>query len=488
MVSCRDAPLIGRARPGGSLAATVLVLGLLSAIGPSCALGLPMIERVDAPGLAGVYVVRPSGDDERVHLRLIVLSGEADNRGTEGIAHYAEHLAWLNAHGTVDLEFARHSNATTKLRSTSYWMNGRTPEFRELAQVLLRVLDPFELDEQFMLEERDIILREHDYRVVEESYAPLRDDLMRRLHGDGPFARSVLGRPEDIASFSLAEARAFHRETHRPANSVLIVRGDVSGEELRRILRDKFGPGRPAAETRPPEYAMGPPVRDIRTREAPGLARPELLYRKVVELPGTGPQSASGLPELRQRLVLLRDVLLSSLPGSLARPLRFDGFIAESFGLDIGLVAPRYLELEFDAWPDQGVSLDTLLREFEKAMSATAARGIPIETFERVRQRWLDKLEGRRDRQEFAFREVVWASERRTGEPPRELSAYREDGSRITLAQLDALMRGLAGSGRVVATKALPVEATGPGSGDSPKTAERSRTRQIVTTNGENRK
>ena len=168
-----------------------------------------------------------------------------------------------------------------------------------------------------MLEERDIILREHDYRIVEDPYAPLHDDLMRRLDGDGPFARSTLGRPEDIASFSLAEARAFHRETHRPENSVLIVRGDVSGEELRRILRDKFGPGRPAADTRPPEYAMGPPVRDIRTREAPGLVRPELLYRKVVELPGTGPQSASGLPELRQRLVLLREVLLSSLPGSL---------------------------------------------------------------------------------------------------------------------------------------------------------------------------
>lgn len=233
---------------------------------------------------------------------------------------------------------------------------------------------------------------------------------------------------------------------------------------------------------------MGPPIRDIRIREAPGLARPELLYLKVVELPAAGSQSASGLPALRQQLVLLRDVLLSTLPGSIARPLRFDSFIAESFGLDIDLVAPRHLELEFDAWPDRGVSLDTLLREFEKAVSATAARGIPNETFRRVRQRWLDRLEGRRDRQEFAFREVVQAIERRTGELPRELSAYREDASRITLAQLDALMRLLAGTGRVVATKALPVEMTGPASGDSPKTPRRSRTKRPITTNGENRK
>ena len=488
MVPDHDLPSVNRARPRGSLTATLLSLGLLLAIGPSCALGMPIVERVEAPGLAGVYVVRPSGYDERVHLHLIVLSGEADNRGTEGIAHYVEHLAWFNAHGAVDPEFVRHTNATAKLRSTSYWMSGQTPEFRALADGILRVLDPFELDEQFMLEERDIILREHDYRVAEDPYAPLHDDLMRRLHGDGPFARSVLGRPEDIASFSLAEARAFHRETHRPENSVLIVRGDVSGEELRRILRRKFGPERVAAGIRPPEYTMGPPIRDIRTREAPGLARPELLYRKVVELPGTGPQSASGLPELRQRLALLREVLLSSLPGSLARPLRFDSFIAESFGLHIGLVAPRYLELEFDAWPDQGVSLDTLLREFERAISATAARGIPIETFRRVRQRYLDRLEGRRDRQEFAFREVVRAIERRTGEPPRELSAYREDGSRITLAQLDALMRGLARSGRAVATKARPRRTTAFESDDRPMTTEQRRASQVITTNGENRK
>lgn len=77
-----DEPSRGRARPSGSLAATVLALGLLSAIGPSCALGLPIVERADAPGLAGVYVVRPTGYHEDVHLRLIVLSGEADNRGT----------------------------------------------------------------------------------------------------------------------------------------------------------------------------------------------------------------------------------------------------------------------------------------------------------------------------------------------------------------------------------------------------------------------
>lgn len=85
----------------------------------------------------------------------------------------------------MDPEFARHSNATVNLRSTSYWMFGRTPEFAELAEGILRVFDPFELDERFMLDERDIILREHDFRVVEDPYAPLHDDLMRRLHGDG---------------------------------------------------------------------------------------------------------------------------------------------------------------------------------------------------------------------------------------------------------------------------------------------------------------
>jgi len=455
----RPARCSARGRCARRLRATVLALGHLLAVGSSCAFGMATIERIEAPGLAGAYVVRPSVDDhDEVHLNLIVLAGEADNRGTEGIAHYVEHLAWLNATGRMDRDFVRHSNAWTRAHSTTYRMSGRASDFAELAQNMLRVFEPFELEQRFMLEERDIILREHEHRVGEDPYAPLRDDLARRLHGDNPPARSVLGHPDDIASFSLDEARTFHRQTHRPENAVLIVRGEVSGEDLQRVLRQMLGPATAASDVRPPHYTMGAHVRDVRTRVVPGLTRPALLYFKVVKLPLAERRRGSGPPDIGQRLALLHEVLDSSLPGGLAKPLRFDNFIAASYRLGLRVVAPRHLQLEFFAHPDRGVSPDTLLRAFEQAMSDAGARGIPVETFERARRRHLDELKRRRDRRAFEFDELVRVIELRTGKPPRGLAAYREDGRRITRAQLDTLLRALAGPGRVVATKAQPVQ------------------------------
>ena len=438
--------------------AAVLALTLLLPTGAACTPILSVLERVDVPGLAGVYFVRPSKDDNRVHLRLIVLAGEADNRGTEGIAHYAEHLAWYNARITQDSRFDRHSNATTNLLSTTYWVSGNPEDVDELVEGLLRVLEPLALPVDFMREERDIVLREYQYRVAEDPYAPLHDDLRRRLHGDNPVARSLLGRPDDIASFSLDEARAFHRATHRPENTVLVVQGPVSRDDLLRVVQRTVGPRTAVADVAPPPYVMGPPVRDLRTRRAPGLVRPVLLYYKLVELPETGSPSEPGLSELRLRLALLYRVLDSTLPGSIARPLRFERFVAESYTLELDAFAPRHVLLGFFARPDRGVSLEALMRELETTIAEIAEHGIPDRTFIRIRQRYVDGLRRRDDPEKLAVQEITRVADSRTGETPRGPFEIRADAWKITREQLDALMRALAGPGRVVATKAFPVD------------------------------
>ena len=436
----------------GWLVAFGVVTGLVSIFDAMA----EVIERVEGTPLAGVYVVRPVKSNDAIHLRLMVQVGEADNRGTEGMAHYVEHLAWLSVHQAAERGVDRHSNARVTARSTSYGISGKLKDFPELVERILRVLEPFVLEEEFMLNERDIIQREYRYRVTDNPFSLLNDNLRRQVHGDHPFGRSVLGRPEDIEQFSLDEARAFHRKTHRPENAVLIVQGDVSRTKLRILLRRKFGSGSSVANTRLPKYAMAPVTRDVEIQYVDGLTRPVLLYRKMVRIPGPELETVSGLPELRQQLVLLRDVLASSVPGSLGRPLRFGNFVAESFRVGVGAFDFRHIQLKFFAHPDQGVSLETLLVAFETALSETAEDGIPVESFKRIRHRYIDRLERRDDPERFAFREVLSVVERRIGEAPRELSGYREYAHKIKREQVDSLIRLLAGPGRVVATKALP--------------------------------
>ena len=390
------------------------------------------IERVEGTALAGVYVVRPAKTSETVHLRLMVQAGEADNPGAEGMAHFVEHLAWLSANPSADRGFDRYSNARVTARSTSYRISGRREDFPELVVRLLRALEPFGLEDRLLLEERDIIQREYQYRFTGKPLVQLHEDLKRRAHGKHPFGQSILGRPMHIESYSLDEARAFHRRTHRPRTAVLVVQGDVSHGALQGLLWRELGPGGGATDTGPPDYTMAPAVRDIQIRNVDGLVRPVLLYRKIVEIPGPEPQPDSGLPELRQQLALLRDVLVSSLPGSLGKSLHFDDFVAESFRLSVGAFDPRHLQIQLVAHPDQGVSLDRLLSTFETVLGKIAEHGIPAETFTRLRQRYVDRLKRRDDPERFAFHEVLRVVELRTGESTRELPEYRAYARTIT--------------------------------------------------------
>ena len=75
-----------------------------------------------------VYLIRDSSID-LIQIHLIVQSGEAENPFEEGMAHYVEHIAWLNV-----LEAGRgfqhhNSNAWTTHLSTGYWVSGPKTTF-----------------------------------------------------------------------------------------------------------------------------------------------------------------------------------------------------------------------------------------------------------------------------------------------------------------------------------------------------------------------
>lgn len=421
------------------------IFALLFPAGPASAQEVVPLERY---GLAGAWLV-PDTRMDRATVYLAVLAGEADNHSTEGLAHYVEHLAWLNAVGQDSSGFEQHSNATTSLTLTRYWLSGPTGDLAEMTETLAGVFAPFSLDEEFMLEERDVVLREYDLRIKENPYAPLVDDLDRRLYGTSPLSRSVIGTPEGIVSFSLAEARAFHTRTHRPGNAVVIVYGNVTPEAANAAIRGAFGAAPGEAGMRPRAYTIGEPMRDVKSVDAPDLSQPELFYRKVVEL-----DEPVDTMRLARAALLLRDVLVSRLPGGIAKPLRYDAFIAQEFSIDIEVLDDRHIALSFFATPDKGVSLDALLAAFETALSDSAAAGIPEESLVRIRKRKLDALLSDPDPAGI----VLGAAFSRTDlrHEPVDFATLLSGLESVELMRVNALLSALAGPGRVAVTLATP--------------------------------
>ena len=84
----------------------------------------------------------------------------------------------------------------------------------------------------------------------------------------------------------------------------------------------------------------------------------------------------------------------------MAKPLRFDAFIAKDFSFRFDIIDTTHVSMTFSAQPDRGVTLDVLTRAFEDALTAASSKPIPEETFARIRDRQLAGLDtdGRPDK------------------------------------------------------------------------------------------
>ena len=208
-----------------------------------------LVSTIQHPNFQHIYLITDR-DARSFEARLIFQNGELDNPYAEGLAHYVEHLAWLNVTQSKDFEALRHSNAWTNLTSTAYVTHSSETWLTKELQRLIEVSTPFTLAERFMLEERDIILREYEASVAENPYFEIEQNINKAIYPSSPWARSVLESPTEIEDFSLINAKKLHRKSHELGNAVLIVTGNISKTTLQKALRNLNFP-KPAAPIAP---------------------------------------------------------------------------------------------------------------------------------------------------------------------------------------------------------------------------------------------
>ena len=217
---------------------------------------------------------------------MIFQTGELGNPYTEGLAHYVEHLAWLNVTQSQNFQALRHSNAGTNLTSTTYVTHSSETRLNKELQRLVEVSAPFTLAKSFMLEERDIILREYEANVAENPYFEIEQNITKALYPSSPWARSVVGSPTGIEGFSLINAKKLHRKSHELGNAVLIVTGNISKTTLQNALR-KLNFSNSATPIAPtplpiPEVGNKRVAADIHVAR---LGSPTLFYGKLINRP-----------------------------------------------------------------------------------------------------------------------------------------------------------------------------------------------------------
>jgi zinc protease len=284
---------------------------MMSAI-PALAENQPPVEAAEIPRMApnaveftldnGMQVVVIPDHRAPVVTHMVWYKvGAADETGGQsGIAHFLEHLMFKGTEKHPGEEF-RNRVAAIGGDENAFTSSDYTAYFQRVAKENLAEMMAFEADrmtnlvltDDVVATERDVVLNERRDRVERNPEAVLNEMLLRMLYLNHPYGRPIIGWNHEIRALDRSTALAFYRRYYTPNNAVLVVAGDVTPAEVRRLAEASYGKIEPRPEAvRAPRPVEPPPaghrtatVRDEKVQE-PQLQTAYIVSSAVTAEPG----------------------------------------------------------------------------------------------------------------------------------------------------------------------------------------------------------
>jgi zinc protease len=197
-----------------------------------------------------LQTVHPAGA-EKIAIRLLVPAGGRDDpRGSEGLAHYVEHLLASDPLGPDALRLSAHgyANAYTRPTVTVYVMDVSPESLESGLSLLAERLSRLEVSDAFAQREQRIVRQEYVTRYGNNLGVRLMGELHTKLARTDPALGWGIGTPESIKTFDLSMARTFFDRWYRPETMTLVLSGPLDLEAVGEVAERTMGliPVRPA--------------------------------------------------------------------------------------------------------------------------------------------------------------------------------------------------------------------------------------------------
>ncbi len=239
--------------------------------------------------------------------------GAADeDAGKTGLAHFLEHLMFKGTEQFPEAQFSPRvaklggkDNAFTSADITAYYQRVPISVLEEVMAMEADRMTNLRLDEDDVVAERDVVLEERSTRIDNSPAAQFREELNAVFYRNHPYGRPLAGWRKEIEGLSREDALAFYKRFYHPSNAVLVVAGDISGQEVLAMAERTYGKilgdNPPPAHVRPQE----PPIRATRILEMsdPRVGNPQFsTYFMAPSYVGEGGEDGPALDVLARRL------------------------------------------------------------------------------------------------------------------------------------------------------------------------------------------
>ena len=300
-------------------------------------------------------------------------NGSADDpEGKSGIAHFLEHLMFK---GTTKHPKGEFSNLVSELggQENAFTSYDYTAYFQKIAKEHLETMMTYEADrmsnlvlaEADVAPERDVVLEERRMRTDSDPAAQLSESVAATLYVNHPYGLPIIGWQHEIATLDRQDALAYYQRFYTPENAILVVAGDVTQAEVRRLADKTYGriPARGDAPRR--SRKVEPPIPAARRVELadPKVEQPSFQRYWLV------PSHVSAKDKEPYALELLAQVLGGGMASRLFRALVQEQELATNAGAWYMGDAVDLTRFAIYATPREGVDL----RSIEKATEAVIA-------------------------------------------------------------------------------------------------------------------
>ncbi len=194
------------------------------------------------------YILQADASNPVLCLQLYIRVGSAWETDREaGYSHFMEHLAFKSTRDFVYNQITEFVtglggsiNAYTDFDCTCYYLLLPSEYLAEGLKVLSELAMHPSFTREDVAMEKDIIIEEMEQNKNDPE-ADFLDFIQTAAFQRNPLRLPVMGTAASVKKARLVDLRAFHRKYYQPANSFLVIVGDLDREDSRLALSEYFG-------------------------------------------------------------------------------------------------------------------------------------------------------------------------------------------------------------------------------------------------------
>jgi zinc protease len=315
--------------------------------------------------------------------------GAADGLpGKNGVAHFLEHLMFK---GTKKMGPGQFSMDIDNRGGTdnAYTTQDVTVYHQEIAKEHLDLVMSMEADrmvnlqltDPIVLPERDVIIQERLERTDNEPGARLNEAMNAALYLNHPYRLPVIGWRHEMEQYTTEDAIAFYHRFYAPNNAVLVIGGDVTVEEVRKLAEKNFGPIARHDEVSRDRLQEPPAIAARRLTLSDDRVRQPYLLRRYLapsfhSMESTTGESDTALRAEPYALTVLAEILGGGSAGRLYRHMVVEQKSALGAGADYDGNNVDLDTFTFYGTPRQGGDMAALEKSMDAEIAALLKDGI----------------------------------------------------------------------------------------------------------------